>query len=289
MKLPFIVLTFWLAFFLLAMILVRWTRTIDAGVTFILVYVVATSLLERSGYQSLWLRNCALMRWLQARFAAPRPDVVSTPGRRKLRAIEPHGEACWGYTTTFVPSTDGRVRLLAWSFFRWIPLLRDLYLLSGIVPANAATARYWLAAGYDIAVIPSGLRGLYGAVVDPPGPQYNAAGRRIIRVYKVGVSFCALAIKERLVLEPWLSCGEDLAFKKYRLLNAMPFLSTIVALTFTPVFTIQGTPLDGAEFTDVDVLADAYYAQLTACAERAGYTLEVIDCTHERTENSKRN
>lgn len=289
MKLPLIVFGFWAFFYAVLAALARLSGSLALPLLAALVYVGATSALEYTGYQALWLRNSRLIRRLQKLLLMVDHDVVATPGRQTLYAVEPHGEACLGFATTFAPSADGRVRLLAWSIFRYVPFLRDLYLLGGVVPSAPASAERWLAAGADLAVIPSGVRGLYHAVVDaPPPPRRDPKERKKLRVYKVNLGFCALAIKRRLLLVPVLSCNEQLAFVKWRLIDALPFLSTlIVGVTLHPQVTVLGEPIDARDYDTVEALADEYYGRLAALGASVGYEVELIDCTSER-KRSKR-
>jgi len=294
MKLPLLVLNFWLLFLGALVLIQRLSGSFELALCTAVGYLCATCALEHTGYQSRWLRRCALIHWLQERLAVPaqlargaKEHLLSK--RQRLYAVEPHGEACLGFATTFVPSESGEVRVLVWSAFRFIPLLRDIYLLVGLVPATSTSADRWLTRGSSLAVIPSGLTGLYGAIVDKGGVYNASTGRRQLRVYQVNLGFCALAIKRKLLLVPVLSCYEDVAFRKLRLFDAFPFLSTFVTPTWVRSSVVVGVALDGARYTDVDTLATDYYTRLSAMAHEAGHELELVDATRSASGKRKTN
>jgi hypothetical protein len=284
MKLPLIAFVFWCLFLGTFLRIALVTNSFAWAFFAAASYAVASLSLERSGYQWHWLRRSAFTRWLRSWFAEGGPILLDVPHQRQtIYAVEPHGEACLGFATTFVPANfaNSNIRLLAWSGFRFIPFLRDIYFLSGIVPATQASAERWMRAGADLALIPSGMMGLYHAVVER-GPNYDkSSGRRVITVYRVKLGFCALAIKHRALLMPVLSCCEDLAFRKLRLLESFPFLSTVCLPTGVRAEVMAGAALDAANYRDVETLARDYYARLAELANEAGYKLVVVDSNKE--------
>jgi len=168
---------------------------------------------------------------------------------------------------------------MAHSFFLYIPLLRDIYLLAGVVSASQQSCHACLDRGYDLAVIPSGLVGLYHSVITPR--QFDAHGneQKIIYIYRVNLGFCKLAIRRRLLLVPVLSVGEERAFHKVQLVSESPFFSTIVAPTFLPVRTLRAPAIDAAHFNDAqfEELAALYYAALVKLGTQEGYEVHVIE------------
>jgi hypothetical protein len=272
----------WIAFILIFCVIYV-NSTFDVMLSAIMVYLIASIALHRTNYQSVWLRNSWLARWLRRQISLVRTDVppvidpITGEIRQTIYAIETHGECCFGFSSLFLPSTTGRIRLLVWPKFMFIPMLRELYMLSGLVSASASSVERQLDAGFDIAVIPSGMDGLFQAVLAPNAPLITGGtDARSVDICRSSVGFCKIAVRRKLMLVPVFSAYEDAAIVKYRLLNCLPFASTLVFWTTTPVQPIIGKPLDGANYTDFNQLADDYYKALSHLADTVGYSVRIV-------------
>jgi hypothetical protein len=276
MILVILALVFWLIFFWIIYYL--YLISYSFAVLFVFIYFCITRALYRYGRQSLWLRNCALVRALQRMLCDNNVvEIDAPPNRRVMYAAAPHGLSCFGFAASFVPSLRGRVRLLASPIFVCIPLLRDIWYLAGVVTAQRETFDACIARGENIAVIPSGIEGLYYEIVTPV-----EVGSKIIDVYRVRSGFLALAIKHRMLLVPVLSCGEHNVYWKCTLSRHTPLLAFLTTLVFPRygrhVITLAAEPIDCARYVGrLGALDDAYHRALQELGKKVSYTVRIID------------
>jgi hypothetical protein len=251
--------------------------SVYGAILFVFGYVCATRALERHGIQSLWLRDCALMRYLQRTLCDSSRVVKIHTERRVMYAVAPHGISCFGFAATFVPSVRGRVRVMASRLFLYAPLVRDIWFAAGVVTATRETFDACIARGENIAVIPSGVEGLYHEVITPVD---HAA--RVINVYRVRAGFLALAIRHRMLLVPVLACGENNVYWKCTLLpRVAAFFTTLIwpRIGGAPhVATLAAPAIDCAHYEGrLAALDREYHRALRDLGKRMKYRVRIVD------------
>lgn len=275
MKLPAIATAFWMLFIYLITLVYRASDSLVVTIVVLAAYIFLSHECMRRQWQVVWLRDSRLVKLLCA-LLSDVPTDLQLHARQTIYAVAPHGLACLGFATAFVPSRDGRVRLLASPLFLMVPILRDLYMLGGVVSSNVKAVTACMERGESVAVIPCGMRGLHAAVVEE-----HCADTRVIDVLRINHGFARFAIAYGTLLVPVLSLGEQEAFAKTSLTRYSPFWSTLAVPTLRRVRTLHGAPIDATAFTDTRQLADAYYAALRELGKRAGYEVNVIVGTRD--------
>lgn len=269
---------------------ISWQTIFQVWFAWLLYYAV----LEYAHYHN-WLHNNstrggwlarAVWYWFDASFTPESTEVLKeidadmrTAGKQFIFACEPHAPQCLQLTLGFaghaakLPSElSRRVRVVAHTSTRFIPLVREILSLYGVVGAGRYALERLLNNGDSLALIPSGVYGKEHALLDRT--QHSSG---VINVYRrrERFGFLYLAVKHRAAVVPVLSPDEltsyELLFQQFR---AWPLVLPIGRHLLAPrnsVRFIVGKPIDTSEYNykstaDMQRLADRYYFELAALA-----------------------
>ena len=199
------------------------------------------------------------------------------PGEQFVFACEPHAPQCLHMALGFaahggaLPSRLAcNIRVVAHTATRFIPLLRELLSIYGVVDSSRRTMEDIFRSGLSVAVVPSGVYGKEHALLDEPCPHTVTVYRHQQRF-----GFLALAVRHGAHIVPVLSPDEPGAYSMYnRLWRAWPFVLPIgrqIIAPQQPVRIYVGEPIETNKYNADDVesmqaLAARYYKELAALA-----------------------
>lgn len=230
---------------------------------------------------SRWLRRHFAPRWLRAAFGGLHRDsalrrLARRAGRRQyVFAFAPHGPAADGLVSAMAchgARRAGRLQrmldntcVVAHSVYLALPLVRDIYTAFGVVPHRRSDVESALARGAHIALCPGGVAAMMRCIATPCADVDTVV---VYRRRRAG--FCALAARRGAHVVPVLVLGTA---RSWRCLGAsfLPPLLAVHVKTREPVRCVFGAPIAAAAYaSDVDALADKYYAALRRLGAKHG-------------------
>lgn len=251
-------------------------------------YFAISELVETNGWTRCpSLRSSAFVRFIGREFMRCRftADSLATMAAFSTSAqymfvCEPHGIACLLLVFGFAAHGDdglpssiaNRTLVIAHHSYRYIPILRNIYAVFGVIDERPATLKRVLAAGYSVALIPSALSGKWHSML-PRSSEANAD--RDIGLYPVeiirrrGVGCFEYARRFGLTIVPVLTPDEDYIYLRYPLAgDFVPLMITAGSWLIRPLISRVewriGTPIHTADsrHTRAHDLAAMVYREL---------------------------
>jgi hypothetical protein len=169
--------------------------------------------------------------------------------RQYMFVCEPHGIACYHLVAGFAghggdglrPEIAARTLVVAHQSFLFVPLLRNLYAVFGVIDERPATINSALDAGFSLALIPSALVGKWHSMLGSSLEQQPSDyGRHPTTVYRRESFGCfKYAHRRRMSVVPVLSPDEDYALTRYfTAYGFAPLVVTIGSLLVRPVIPL---------------------------------------------------